>query len=102
MACNIHYDAERVPSASTSPASEFWGINESIRYGTSTTILSTTAGIVDTGTTLLLIASDALSRYQSVTGAVADRNTGLLRLTTTQFANLKSLFFTINGVSHML
>lgn len=102
MACNIYYDAERVPSATTSPASEFWGINESIRYGTSTTILSTTAGIVDTGTTLLLIASDALSRYQSATGAVADRNTGLLRLTTTQFANLKSLFFTINGVSHML
>ena len=32
----------------TSPASEFWGINESILYSTET-ILSTTAGIVDTG-----------------------------------------------------
>ena len=85
--------------AGTSPASEFWGINESITYGTSTSILSTTAGIVDTGTTLVLIASDALSRYQRATGAVADRNTGLLRLTTSQFANLQSLFFNINGVS---
>ena len=36
------------PITDTSPASEFWGINESIEYGT-TTILSTTAGIVDTG-----------------------------------------------------
>ena len=84
--------------ATTSPASEFWGINQSIRYGTSTTILSTTAGIVDTGTTLLLIATDALSKYQSATGAVADRTTGLLRLTTAQFSNLQSLFFDISGV----
>ena len=33
---------------STYPASAYWGINESILYG-STTILSSTAGIVDTG-----------------------------------------------------
>ncbi|KAL5534090.1 hypothetical protein ACEPAG_551 [Sanghuangporus baumii] len=85
------------PMTSTSPASEFWGINQSIRYGSSTTILSNTAGIVDTGTTLVLIASDAFRRYQSATGGVADRNTGLLRLTTSQFNNLQSLFFTTNG-----
>ncbi|THH21222.1 hypothetical protein EW146_g287 [Bondarzewia mesenterica] len=87
---------------STSPASEFWGINQSVRYSTSTTILSTTAGIVDTGTTLILLASDALKRYQSATGAVADANTGLLRLTTAQFNNLKSLFFTIGGTTFEL
>ncbi|KAL5518792.1 hypothetical protein ACEPAH_475 [Sanghuangporus vaninii] len=85
------------PITSTSPASEFWGINQSIRYGSSTTILSSTAGIVDTGTTLVLIASDAFTRYRTATGGVADRNTGLLRLTTAQFANLQSLFFTTNG-----
>jgi hypothetical protein len=39
-------------------AANYWGINESITYG-STTILSETAGIVDTGTTLILIASGA-------------------------------------------
>ncbi|RDX41559.1 aspartic peptidase A1 [Lentinus brumalis] len=87
------------PITRTSPASEFWGIDESIRYGTSTSILSNTAGIVDTGTTLTLIASDALTRYQRATGAVPDNATGLLRLTTAQFANLQSLFFTINGVT---
>lgn len=87
---------------STSPASEFWGINQSVRYGTSTSILSTTAGIVDTGTTLVLLASDALRRYQTATGAVADNNTGLLRLTTAQFNSLQSLFFTIGGTTFEL
>jgi len=37
------------PITTTFPASEFWGINQSVRYGTSTSILTTTAGIVDTG-----------------------------------------------------
>jgi cathepsin E len=61
--------------------------------------LSSTAGIVDTGTTLLLLATDAFNKYKSATGAVLDSTTGLLRITSSQYANLKSLFFTINGVS---
>ncbi|KAF9015688.1 aspartic protease [Cyathus striatus] len=90
------------PITSTSPANQFWGINQSIRYGTSTTILSSTAGIVDTGTTLVLIATDGFNKYKSATGGVLDNATGLLRLTSTQFANLKSLFFTTNGVTYEL
>ncbi|KAH8099771.1 acid protease [Cristinia sonorae] len=90
------------PITRTSPASEFWGIDQTIRFGASTSILSSTAGIVDTGTTLTLIASDALARYQRATGAVFDNNTGLLRLTTAQFNSLQSLFFTIAGTSFEL
>ncbi|TFK35979.1 aspartic protease [Crucibulum laeve] len=90
------------PITSTSPANEFWGINQSIRYGTSTTILASTAGIVDTGTTLVLIATDGFNRYVRATGAVNDATTGLLRLTSAQFANLQSLFFTTNGVAFEL
>lgn len=45
-----------VSLTTTSPASDYWGIDQSITYGGST-ILSTTAGIVDTGTTLILIAT---------------------------------------------
>ncbi|KAI0782864.1 aspartic peptidase A1 [Abortiporus biennis] len=90
------------PITTTYPASFFWGINQSIRYSTGTAILSTTAGIVDTGTTLILIASDAFARYQAATGAVLDNQVGLLRLTPAQFANLKSLFFVINGVTYEL
>ena len=39
------------PITGTSPALFYWGINESITYGsaTGTTVLATTAGIVDTG-----------------------------------------------------
>ncbi|KAI9452783.1 aspartic peptidase A1 [Lactarius psammicola] len=86
-----------IPGTGTFPASDFWGINQSIRYGASTTILSTTAGIVDTGTTLILIATDAFNRYKTATGAVNDAATGLLRITSTQFNNLQSLFFTAGG-----
>lgn len=45
-----------VPLTTTSPATSFWGIDQSITYG-SDTILSLTAGIIDTGTTLILIAT---------------------------------------------
>lgn len=45
------------PITSTFPSAEFFGIDQSLRYGPSTFLLSNSAGIVDTGTTLLLIAS---------------------------------------------
>jgi hypothetical protein len=46
------------PLTTTYPSSYYWGINESITYGTMT-ILSETAGIIDTATTLILIATSA-------------------------------------------
>jgi saccharopepsin len=57
------YDASKitgsvsyVPITSTSPASGYWGIDQSLRYGTML-ILSETAGIIDTGATFILIAT---------------------------------------------
>ncbi|KAH9057474.1 aspartic peptidase domain-containing protein [Lactarius vividus] len=92
-----------IPITSTSPASNFWGIDQNITYGSSgESILSFTAGIVDTGTTLLLIATDAFQTYQQVTGATLDQITGLLTLTNSQFENLQSLFFDIGGVQYEL
>lgn len=52
----ITSSVEYVPLTTKSPASSYWGIDQSIHYG-NTTILSKTAGVVDTGTTLILIAS---------------------------------------------
>ncbi|KIJ22022.1 hypothetical protein PAXINDRAFT_105760 [Paxillus involutus ATCC 200175] len=89
------------PLTTTSPASYYWGINESVSYG-STTILSSTAGIVDTGTTLILLASNAYSKYQTATGAKLDSTTGLLRLTTTQYSSLQNLNFNIGSVTYAL
>lgn len=60
-----------VPITSTSPASNYWGIDQSVSYG-STTIMSTSAGIVDTGTTLLLLSSGAFKKYTTATGAKMD------------------------------
>jgi cathepsin E len=104
------------PITSTSPSNQFWGINQSVRYGTSTSILATTAGIIDTGkqkasqilqvddsintpgTTLLLLATDGFNKYKTATGAVLDSATGLLRITSAQFSALQSLFFIAGGV----
>ena len=112
-------DVSFVPITSTSPASQFFGIDQSITYGSAgTTILSSTAGIVDTGTwevyclcvtssaektlsgtTLLLIATDAFNTYKSLTGATEDQNTGLLRISPENYANLQSLLFNIGGTT---
>ncbi|KAF8314153.1 aspartic peptidase domain-containing protein [Amanita rubescens] len=84
-------------------ASTFWGIDQSITYGSSgTPILSTTAGIVDTATTMILIASDAFTKYQQATGATKDSTTDMLTLTSSQFSNLESLFFHIGGTTFEL
>ncbi|KAF8264805.1 aspartic peptidase A1 [Lactarius quietus] len=90
-----------VRPTTTTPASHYWGISQSIKYGT-ITILSTTAGIVDTGTTLIMIATDAFNRYQSVTGAVFDKGTGLLKISSAQYSDLQPLVFTAGGTSFEL
>ncbi|KAH8992602.1 acid protease [Lactarius hatsudake] len=124
-------DVNYVPITGTSPASAYWGVDQTITYGSSgQSILGSTAGIVDTGTTLVLIATDAFQKYQKATGATLDqyvvlavsaartfdrkflppnfcfashsRTTGLLTLTASQFNNLQSLFFDIGGVQYEL
>ena len=86
----------------TIPASFHWGIDELITYfsgPSGTTIFSSTACIVDTGSTLVLIATDAYNRYRSATGATLDNATGLLKISSTNYASLQSLFFNIGGTS---
>ncbi|KAG0705809.1 acid protease [Suillus ampliporus] len=100
-ASKINGSISYVPITSTSPASEYWGIDQSISYG-STSILSETAGIVDTGTTLILIATDAFDKYKSATGGILDKNTGLLKISLDQYDKLSSLYFTTGGVSYEL
>ncbi|KAG2073049.1 acid protease [Suillus decipiens] len=90
-----------VPLTTTLPSSASWGIDQSITYGSST-ILSSTAGIVDTGTTLILIATNAFDKYQSATGATLDSSTGLLTITSEQYASLQTLNFNIGGTSYGL
>ncbi|KAG1842529.1 acid protease [Suillus subalutaceus] len=100
-ASKITGDINYVSITSTSPANTYWGIDQSISYG-STSILNQTAGIVDTGSTLILIASDAFSTYQSATGGTPDESTGLLKISSDQYDKLSSLYFTTGGVTYEL
>ena len=55
----------RSPVTNTAPSSFFWGIDASLQYGNtngsgSVDILKTTAGIVDTGTSLLGLTTGKL------------------------------------------
>ncbi|KAI0718143.1 aspartic peptidase domain-containing protein [Cerioporus squamosus] len=99
---NVHLFAYR-PITSASPASYYVGIDQTVTYGHShKLILDTTAGIVDTGTTLIMLATDAYNTYQNATGATVDDNTGLLKITNDQYANLKSLYFEIGDTRYEL
>ncbi|KAH9889765.1 acid protease [Cubamyces lactineus] len=95
-------DVTFTPITSTQPASLYWGIDQQVSYGSDTTLLSGNPGIVDTGTTLLLLATDAFQAYQRATGAKMDNATGLLTITQEQFDALQSLFFTIGGTTFEL
>jgi hypothetical protein len=90
-----------VPVTSRGLASHFWGIDQSIKYG-STAILSQSTGIVDSGTTMIMIPTDAFKQYQKMTGATADSKTGLLSITPSQFKLLQPLSFIIGGRSLVL
>ncbi|KAG2357771.1 aspartic peptidase domain-containing protein [Suillus spraguei] len=77
----------------------YWGIDQSITYG-NTVILFHTAGIIDTGSTFIKIASDAYDKYQAATGATFDQPTGLLRITSDQYNALRDLKFHISDHGH--
>ncbi|KAI0672095.1 aspartic peptidase domain-containing protein [Trametes maxima] len=91
-------ELQYVPMTTIEPASNYVGYVQSIRYGDKGPVLKETAGILDTGTTLTLIASDAFKTYQEYTGAVADNSTGLLRISKEQYGNLENLYFKIGRV----
>lgn len=83
------------PITSTSPANEFWGIDASFGYGDNTNILPLTAGIIDHGTTLILLASDSYRLFLTATGATTDKATSLPKAK--DCAKLKPLYLTFAG-----
>ncbi|KDQ58190.1 hypothetical protein JAAARDRAFT_193624 [Jaapia argillacea MUCL 33604] len=89
------------PITTTYPASYYWGIDQSVTYN-GATVLASTAGIFDTGTTLVYLASDAYNEYVSATGAKLDDTTGLLTITSAQYAALAPLNFVVSGTTYTL
>jgi cathepsin E len=104
----------------TVPASLYFGVDASFRYGNET-ILNTSPGFIDTGTTLIGLKTSMLlhnsskicvlsialtlgayDRYTKATGAVYDNTTQLLRIPSAHYNNLQSLFFTVDGNTYEL
>ncbi|KAG2358187.1 aspartic peptidase domain-containing protein [Suillus spraguei] len=82
----------------TRRSKKYWGIDQRITYGNKN-ILLRTAGIIDTGSCFIYIASDAYRRYQAATGATFHEQADLLRMTPRQYRALRDLKFYIgNGV----
>ncbi|EIN03786.1 aspartic peptidase A1 [Punctularia strigosozonata HHB-11173 SS5] len=90
-----------VPLTTTTPAAYYWGIDAALTYNNSA-VLEKTAGIVDTGTTLTYIASNAFAKYQNATGATLDSTTGLLSITPDRYENLLGLDIVIGGQNFKL
>ncbi|KZT63052.1 acid protease, partial [Daedalea quercina L-15889] len=74
-----------VPTVTSGEASSYVGITQSVTYG-SIPLFDGMSGIVDTGTTLLYIPTQAYYTYQFATGGVKDFATGFLRITPSQYA----------------
>ena len=92
-----------VPITSAYPSNEYWGIDCSeITYGT-TKVLGATAGIVDTGTTLVLMSTSAVKAlYKAIPGASLDSTTGLYTIPSSQVSKLKNITFNISGKAFTL
>ncbi|KAF9370476.1 hypothetical protein CPC16_003688 [Podila verticillata] len=85
-----------VPITTVSPSSEFWGIDiAEIAFGT-TKITGTIHGIVDTGTTLILLSDHATNTlYKQIPGATLDSNTTLYIIPPAEVPKLKDITFNI-------
>ncbi|KAH7909946.1 acid protease [Hygrophoropsis aurantiaca] len=92
-------DITYTPVTQTYPAAYYWGVNiTDSTYGTATVIPESTAGIVDTGTTQVLLADNYFAVYMdAIPGAYLDDNTGLLVIPASSVADMQYLNFTIGG-----
>ncbi|KZV93318.1 aspartic proteinase from Irpex Lacteus [Exidia glandulosa HHB12029] len=89
------------PITAKYPASAYWGVDAAVSYG-STVFLYGHPTIVESGLTLIYLASDAFKKYQAATGGVLDSATGLLKVTAAQFNALQPLTLTIAGQKYSL
>ncbi|KAH8826413.1 acid protease [Flagelloscypha sp. PMI_526] len=93
-----------VPLTTAEPAARYWGIDQTITYGEHTHIL-TGSGILDTGTTLLYLATASFHKYQKATGAVFDEYVEfpsflLAFLILSKYEQMESLWFKIGDQAY--
>ncbi|KAG2143540.1 acid protease [Suillus bovinus] len=94
-----------IPVTTTFPASAFWGINVThATYGSATTVIpKSTAGIVDTGTTQIVLADDFFESYMNaIPGAKLNKTAGLMYIPETSVSKIQPLNFTIGGTAQLI
>lgn len=82
----------------TSPSNVYWGVDMSFALGDKE-FGARTAGIVDTGTTLVMLADDYFQSYISALaefGAEMDEMTGLVRVPADEVPNIPDLNFRLD------
>ncbi|KAG2075326.1 acid protease [Suillus decipiens] len=89
-------DITYTPITEFPPASNYWGIDQSITYG-GVPILENAIGIVDPGHLLIAISTEAFQLYKTASGSQLDPGTGLLVITDNQYGALQDLNFHIGG-----
>ncbi|CAE7186075.1 unnamed protein product [Rhizoctonia solani] len=76
---------------------DYWAFEQTIKYGDQV-IQPSSAGIVDTGTTLLHITRQAFDDYaRSIPGSQTDASTGLLEIPENSIIYMRPLSFVIDG-----
>ncbi|GJJ08704.1 hypothetical protein Clacol_002923 [Clathrus columnatus] len=87
-------DIKYTPVLKTGTPSLFWGLTQSITYGSKKIeIMNATTGFVDSGTSLLLLPTPAYQAYVEATNATFDNDIGLLKVDDPK--KLQSLYFHI-------
>ncbi|KAG6330144.1 hypothetical protein ID866_8944 [Astraeus odoratus] len=89
-----------VPITNIPAARNHWSVDASVMYD-GRTILNPTAAIVDTACSLIAMQADAVSVYQTATGAAMDSE-GWLTISLDQYDNLQTLSIIIGGQSYDL
>jgi len=85
------------PKSTNTNVGPYWGVDvASVGYDSTSLTSSSTSAIVDTGTTLIYIPSDAYAKFLSTTGGKADATTGLTKFTK---APTGTITFKIAGAS---
>ncbi|KAG1741518.1 acid protease [Suillus paluster] len=92
---NITY----VPVTSTYPAALSWGINvTSCFYGETIIFLTSTAGTVDTGNSLVALADDFFATYMAaIPGSYYDNQSSFIVIPSSSIGNMQPLNLTIGG-----
>jgi hypothetical protein len=92
----------RFSPLSTKPlANQYWAVDASFSYN-GRALMPATPTVLDSGTTLIVLNSDAFQQYKAATGATEDPKTGMLRIPEDYYKYIKNLDIWIQGVGKLI